>query len=163
MQVSTMAPPQGMPPKDFLTRALSGTRTEKGEELEANGLQGYAAIAKEAPLPFGNRGPARYAVVYFNNLAYVFLCATRIGAALPASDPLMMSSVKTFRRLKEREFQLAEPDRIRVVRATADTRIAKLAEKSPLPKYAAEQLRLLNDLYPDKEPSAGQYVKVVVQ
>ena len=126
-------------------------------------MPGYAAIAKEAPLPFGNRGPARYAVVYFNNLAYVFMGATRIGAALPASDPLIMSSVKTFRRLKEREFQLAQPDKIRVVKATPETRIANLAQKSPLPKYAAERLRLLNDLYPDKEPSAGQYLKVVVQ
>ena len=63
----------------------------------------------------------------------------------------------------EREFQLAQPNRIRVIRATADTRVAVLAEKSPIPKYAAEQIRLLNDLYPDKEPSAGQYVKVVVQ
>jgi predicted Zn-dependent protease len=163
LQVSTMAPPQGMDPKEFLTRALSGTRIEKGEAFEANGLPGYAAIAKEAPLPFGNRGPARYAVVYFNNLAYVFMGATRIGAALPASDPLIMSSVKTFRRLKEREFELAQPDKIRVVKATPETRIATLAQKSPLPKYAAERLRLLNDLYPDKEPSAGQYLKVVVQ
>ena len=161
LQVSTMAPPQGMPPKEFLTRALSGVRTDKDEPIEANGLQGYTAVAKEVALPFGNRGPARYAVIYFNNLAYVFMGATRIGAALPASDPLMMSSVKTFRRLKEREFELAEPDRIRLIKATAETRIAALAAKSPLPKYASERLRLLNDLYPDKEPKAGQVVKIV--
>jgi predicted Zn-dependent protease len=163
LQVSTMAPPQGMSPKDFLTRALSGTRIDKTEAFESNGLQGYAAIAKEAPLPFGNKGPARYAVVYFNNLAYVFLGATRIGAALPESDPVIMSSVKTFRRLKDREFKLAEPDRIQVIKATADTRIETLAAKSPLPKYAAEKLRLLNDLYPDKEPTPGQLIKVVVE
>ena len=161
LQVTTMAPPQGVEPKEFLTRALSGARIERAEPIDANGLEGYAAIVKEAPLPFGNRGPARYAVIYFNNLAYVFLGATRLGTALPATDPLMMSSIKTFRRLKEREFELAEPDLIRVIKAGAQTRIADLAAKSPIPKHAAEQLRLLNDLYPDKEPAAGQWVKVV--
>jgi predicted Zn-dependent protease len=65
LQVSTMAPPQGMEPKEFLTRALSGVRTDKGEPIEANGLQGYTAIANEVALPFGNRGPARYAVDLF--------------------------------------------------------------------------------------------------
>ena len=161
LQVSTMAPPQGMDPKDFLTRSLSGTRIEKSEPIEANGLHGYSAVVKEAPLPFGNNGPARYSVVYFNNLAYVFLGATRLASALPEKDPVMLSSVKTFRRIKDNEFNLAEPDRIRVIRATSDTRIEDLAAKSPLPKHAAEQLRILNDLYPDKEPVAGQLLKVV--
>jgi predicted Zn-dependent protease len=124
-------------------------------------LHGYSALVKEAPLPFGNRGPARYTVIYCNNLAYVFVGSTRLAAALPASDPLMLSSVKTFRRLKDREFQDAEPDRIRIVRATAQTRIEDLAAKSPLPKHAAEQLRILNDLYPDKQPVAGQLLKIV--
>ena len=46
-----------------------------------------------------------------NNMAYVFarLDAAR-PAALPAADPLFMSSIKTFRRLKDNEFALAEPD-----------------------------------------------------
>ena len=161
LQITTMAPPQGVDPQQFLTRSLSGTRIERSEPIESNGLKGYSALVKEAPLPFGNRGPARYTVIYFNNLAYVFLGATRLGTALPATDPLMMSSVKTFRRLKDREFELAEPDRIRLIKATAQTRIAELAAKSPLPKHAAEQLRLLNDLYPDKEPVPGQVLKVI--
>jgi predicted Zn-dependent protease len=161
LQITTMAPPQGVDPQQFLTRALSGTRIERSEPIDSNGLKGYSALVKEAPLPFGNRGPARYTVIYFNNLAYVFLGATRLGTALPATDPLMMSSVKTFRRLKDREFELAEPDRIRLIKATAQTNIADLAAKSPLPKHAAEQLRLLNDLYPNKEPAPGQLLKVI--
>jgi predicted Zn-dependent protease len=31
----------------------------------------------------------------------------------------------------------------------------------PIEKYPAERLRLLNDLYPDKEPVAGQWLKTV--
>jgi predicted Zn-dependent protease len=72
-----------------------------------------------------------------------------------------MSSIKTFRRLRDNEFMLAEPNRIRIVQATPQTRIADLAARSRIEKYPAERLRLLNDLYPDKEPVAGQRLKVV--
>ena len=37
----------------------------------------------------------------------------------------------------------------------------QLAKSSPITKYPTERLRLLNDLYPDKEPVAGQKLKVV--
>jgi predicted Zn-dependent protease len=43
----------------------------------------------------------------------------------------------------------------------AAMRIATLAARSPIEKYPAERLRLLNDLYPDKEPTPGQWLKVV--
>jgi predicted Zn-dependent protease len=156
-----MAPPQGVGPRELLSRSLSGVPLSAAEALEVNGLPGYTAIAREVPLPWGNRGPARYAVVYYNNLAYVFMGATRLNSALPASDPLLLSSIKTFRRLRDNEFAQAEPDRLRLVKATPQTRIAELARTSPIAQYPAERLRLLNDLYPDKEPTPGQWLKVV--
>ena len=39
--------------------------------------------------------------------------------------------------------------------------MAELARNSPLDRDAEEQLRLLNDLYPDGEPRPGQRLKVV--
>jgi predicted Zn-dependent protease len=161
LQMYTMPAPPGVTPEQFLTRNLSGTRLEKGEPYEANGLQGYTAIAQNVASPWGTKGPSRFAVVYFNNLAFVFTGATRTGSALSASDPLMLSSIKTFRRLKEQEFQSADPDRIRVVKATPKTTIEDLARISPIKKYPAEKLRLLNDLYPDKEPKSGDLIKIV--
>ena len=161
LSLYAMAPPQGMAPREFLARSLQGVPLSAAEPLEANGLSGYTAIAREVPLPWGNRGPARYAVLYYNNLAYVFMGATRLNSALSASDPLMLSSIKTFRRLKKNESAQAAPNGLRLMKATADTRIADLARKSPLPKNPAERLRLLNDLYPDKEPVPGQWLKIV--
>jgi predicted Zn-dependent protease len=87
--------------------------------------------------------------------------ATRLTSALPSSDPVFLSSVKTFRRLRDNEFQLAEPSRIVLIKAMPQTSIESLASKSPIEKYPAERLRLLNDLYPDKEPVPGQSLKVV--
>ena len=161
LEVYAMAVPPNVGPRDFLVRNLNGTPLSSAENLQSNGLQGYTAIAREVPLPWGNRGPARFAVVYLNNMAYVFRGATRVGSALAASDPLFMSSIKTFRRLKDSEFALAEPTRIELLKATPRTRIEPLAGASPIRPYPAEQLRLLNDLYPNKEPVAGQTLKVV--
>jgi predicted Zn-dependent protease len=124
-------------------------------------LPGYTAVARSVPLPWGNRGPARFAVVYYNNLAYVFVGASRLGTAFPASDPLIMSSVSTFRRLRHNEYDLGEPDRIRLITADGTTRMADLARKSPIQKYPLERLRLINDLYPDGEPVPGQLLKIV--
>jgi predicted Zn-dependent protease len=161
LQLYVMPYPPGVTPEQFLSRNLQGTRTERGEPLEVNGLPGYTAIAQNVSLPWGNKGPARYAVIYMNNQAFVFFGSSRITSALASHDALLLGSIKTFRRLRQRELQIADPDRIRVVRAKPQTTIEGLAKASPIEKYAAQQLRLLNDLYPDKEPTAGQAIKIV--
>jgi predicted Zn-dependent protease len=161
LQLTAVPPPPDVKPRELLARSLPGVPLSGGEPLEVNGLGGYTAIARDVALPWGNRGPARYAVIYYNGLAYVFTGATRLSSALGASDPLFMSSIKTFRRLRDNELKLAEPNRIRLIKATPQTRIAALASASPIEKYPTERLRLLNDLYPDKEPTPGQWLKVV--
>jgi predicted Zn-dependent protease len=161
LELYAMPAPPNLGPREFLVKNLGGTTLASAEGLQSNGLQGYTAIAREVTLPWGNRGPARFAVVYMNNMAYVFRGGTRNGSAFAAEDPLFMSSIRTFRRLKDNEFALAEPTRIELVKATPQTRIEALAQSSPIRPYPAEQLRLLNDLYPDKEPAAGQTLKVV--
>jgi len=161
LQVTAAPPPPGMQPREFLSRTLAGVPLTGAVPLESNGLQGYTAVAREVGLPWGNRGPARVAVLYFNGLAYVFTGGTRLASAFSGTDPLFLSSIKTFRRLRDNEFRLAEPNRLRLVKAVPGTRIETLAARSPLEKSPAERLRLLNDLYPDKEPQPGQWVKVV--
>ena len=91
----------------------------------------------------------------------MFTGGTRLASAFSGTDPLFLSSIKTFRRLRDNEFRLAEPNRLRLVKATPGTRIEALAARSPLEKSPVERLRLLNDLYPDKEPQPGQWIKVV--
>ena len=161
LQLTAIPPPPGMQPRELLARSLSGVPLTAGEAIEVNGLQGYTAIARDVALPWGSRGPVRGAVVYFNGLAYVFTGGTRLNAAFAGTDPLFLSSIKTLRRLRDNEFGLAEPNRIKLLKASAGTRIATLARESPIEKYPAERLRLLNDLYPDKEPTTGQWLKVV--
>lgn len=160
LQMQTQAPPPNTGPREFLSRLLARASAGQSEPIEVNGLQGYTAVVRAASTPFGLM-PARYVVIYHNNLAYIFAGASKASSGTPKADPLFMSSVKTFRRLKQNEFALAEPYKIKTIRATDTTRIAELAKSSPLPEYAEQQLRLLNDLYPNKEPRPGQLVKVV--
>lgn len=160
LQMQTQAPPPNTGPREFLSRMLARQSAGQAEPIEVNGLQGYTTIVRAAPTELGIV-PVRYAVIYYNNLAYVFAGASKGSTGTPAADPLFMSTIKTFRRIKQTEFPLAEPYKIKVIRATETTRIADLAKNSPLQKYAAEQLRLLNDLYPDKEPKPGQLIKIV--
>ncbi len=162
VQMQTQAPPPNVGPQQMLSRLLAGQNAGPGEPIEVNGLQGYTAVVRSARTEFGVV-PARYAVIYYNNLAYVFAGASKGSGNVPAADPLFMSTIKTFRRLKNNEFALAEPYKVKVIRADANTRIADLAKASPLKEYPAEMLRLMNNLYPDKEPQAGQLLKIVVQ
>ena len=160
LQMQMQAPPPNTGPREFLSRLLARASAGSAEPLEVNGLQGYTTVVRTAQTDFGVV-PARYAVIYYNNLAYIFAGASKGSTRAPAADPLFMSTIKTFRRLRQNEFARAEPYKIKVVRAGEHTRIADLAKSSPLPKYPAEQLRLLNDLYPDKEPKPGQLIKIV--
>jgi predicted Zn-dependent protease len=160
VQMQTQAPPPNVGPQQMLSRLLAGQNAGPGEAIEVNGLQGYTAVVRSARTEFGVV-PARYAVIYYNNLAYVFAGASKGSGNAPSADALFMSTIKTFRRLKNNEFPLAEPYKVKVIRADANTRIADLAKASPLKEYPAEMLRLMNNLYPDKEPQAGQLLKIV--
>lgn len=160
LQMQTQAPPPNTSPKEFLSRLLARANAGQGEAIEVNGLQGYTVVVRSVNTDLGVV-PMRYAVVFHNNLAYVFGGASKASSGVPSADALFMSTIKTFRRLKGNEQLLAEPHKIKTITADANTRIADLARTSPIKEYAAEQLRLMNDLYPNKEPKAGQLLKIV--
>jgi predicted Zn-dependent protease len=161
LQMQTIPPPPNTAPREFLSRLLANTGSAgQAQAVEVNGLQGHTAVVRAAKTPFGV-GPARYTVIYYNNLAYVFAGASKASSGVPSADPLFNSTINTFRRLRQNEFALAEPYKIRIVKATENTRIADLAKNSPIKEYPVETLRLLNDLYPDKEPKPGQLIKII--
>lgn len=161
MIVSAQEAPQGMTPQQFVERLTRGLATSRGEPLEVNGLPAYTTLVTSTSLPWGKQGPARIAVVYHSGMAYTFKAATKYEGALKGQDPFFLSSIRTFRTLRDAEWDLAEPDELQVLTVPAGTRIEDLAKSSPIQKFPAEQLRLYNDLYPDKEPVAGQKIKVV--
>jgi len=103
----------------------------------------------------------RYGVVYMGDKAYVLA-----GAAERTTDPYeydreFLDAIRSLRPLTKGEQQAAAPAVVRVLQAEPSTSVEQLANESRLPKYAEQQIRLINGLFPDGEPAAGDYVKTL--
>lgn len=162
IQLITDKVPDKLTPKEFLDKELRGRALHQGAPFDANGMKGYTVVTKSGSPLDGGAGPVRYIALYRDKQVYVFACASRSSQnELPSADRIFLSSAGTLRALKPSEFPLAEPYVIRTITADANTRMVNLAKDSPLTKHAEAQLRLINDLYPKKEPNAGDLVKII--
>ncbi len=122
-----------------------------------SGLDGYAGVV-ELKTPYGHK-EARAATVFEGKRAYVLIGAHKDRNKLPGDE--FFETVKSIRKLKQAERELAKGQRIRIVTAKPGDTFEQLAEQSSLPNYAEAQLRLLNGMYPEGEPEAGQLIKIV--
>ena len=162
MQVTVQAMPPNQGPREFLMTQLKGANVYRSEPFTSNGMQGFATItANGSPLD-GGVGPVRWAVLYRGGSAYLFAGASRASSnGVPEADGLFQSVVQTLRGLKPAEAPLAEPFRLRAKMAEPGVRLADYASSMPEPKYAKEQLQLINGLYPNGEPRPGSLFKTV--
>ena len=138
------------------------TQGPRGEPITANGMEGYTVRTNSgSPLDRG-AGPVRWIVLYRGKSAYIFAGASRASrGGIPESDGLFVSVAQTLRGLKPAEFPLAEPYRIRIRTATADTRLEDHAENVPVERFQKEELLLINGLYPNRTLRPGDRYKVV--
>ena len=116
---------------------------------------GYTGITK-GKHPFGE-GAFRVTSVPHNG--GVFVVAGFAKADRP--DQLFVDTAASIRKLKRSEIKLASSQKIKLVRARSGDTFAQLARQVDLGDYAEEQLRLLNGMYPDGEPSVGQLIKII--
>jgi predicted Zn-dependent protease len=162
MQVSVAARPDGKTPRDFLMEKLKGNTLAGGASVNINGMEGYSLLTTNgSPLDQG-AGPVRWIALYRGQSVYLFAGASRSARdGKPEADGLIRSTAETLRDLRAAEFPLAEPYRIKIVRATEKTRLEEYAAAIPAQKYNVEELELINALYPDKKPPVGEYIKIV--
>ena len=162
MQVTVATPPPGQGPREFLLSQLRGASLSGGEAFTSNGMEGYSVrTSTGSPLDRG-AGPVRWTVIYRGTQAFLVAGASRSSrGSTPEADGLFMSVAQTLRGLKPSEYPLAEPFRLRIREATADTRLEDYAQDVPVDKFQKEELLLLNALYPDKKLKTGQLYKVV--
>jgi predicted Zn-dependent protease len=162
LEIRTQAPPADLTdPREFAQRGLSNKRLSRAESLDINGLKAWTAIVRGDPSPYGQATSVRYVIVYYGNLMWIFKGASRSGVETPTGDAFFLSTANTFRRMRANEFPLAEPNRLHVMRATDGTTIEALAKDSPIKQYPLQQLRLINNLYPEGEPKPGDLIKTV--
>lgn len=146
-------------PKEFLMERVKVKNMRDDEALEINGMPAHTAIGKGAT-PYGSRD-IRYTVIYRGEKAYLFQATTKDKNTHARFDPDFIRVATSFRQLSDTDKVKAEPQRIRLHRVAAGESIESLTEDSPIPVYAAQQIRLLNNLYPDKQPESGQLIKLV--
>jgi predicted Zn-dependent protease len=162
MQMTADRRPEKLSPREYLQKNLGSRALTGGEELNFGGMEGYAMIAKSGSPLDGGRGPVRYIAVYKDKLVYIFAASSRSSQdSIPQHDHIFLSTVQTLRALKPSEFPLTEPFRVHVVKAPQGATMEQLAQGSPLQKDPVQMLRLINDLYPNKNPAPGAPVKII--
>jgi predicted Zn-dependent protease len=127
-------------------------KLEEGQKLDKGAYTGTLT----GKTPFG---VTRFRVTSIPHGDRVFIVAGFAKENRPDQD--FLDTADSIRKLKSSEIELATAKRIDLVRAKAGDSFEKLAIGSGLGKYAEDQLRLLNGMYPDGEPHAGQLIKII--
>jgi predicted Zn-dependent protease len=154
IDLRSAGPAQGSP-VDALRKVLHGNQGTETTQLSINGLQ--AAITTTSLQGM----PARVALVFIGKSAFVIGGQAKTAQVMQRALPEINASINSFRAISEAERKLARPLTLHVINAPKDARFAELARNSPLGKNALSQLRLINGLYPNGEPLAGQPLKVI--
>ena len=145
-------------PKEFMQENF-GDDLRDGQEVKTASFSGYTAITK-GKTPFGTQD-TRIAAIFKGKQVYQFFAAAKDATLLRNYDKDFMATINSLRALKPSEHELAKPRRIKIITAKKGDTFASLAKKSPLTSHAEEQLRLINGLYPDGEPTPGKPIKIV--
>ena len=100
-------------------RALTGRKAVARIFIEFNTL-----VARDGS-PFDEgAGPVRYVAIYKDKSVYIFAGSSRSSSKMvPAADRIIVSVAETFRKLRPAEYPLGEPYRLKLLTATARTRM----------------------------------------
>jgi len=154
--------PDKQAPREFLLSKLQGASVFKGEPVTIDGNDGYTIVTRNGSPIDSGAGPVRWVAVYRGESVFVFAGASRSAMnGVPETDGLILGVAHTLRGLKPSEFPLAEPYRIKVVKATPQTKLSDYAADMPEDKFKKETLELINAMYPNKKPQSGQLFKIV--
>lgn len=135
-------------------RAGGQQRLAQEQRFSGSGFQGVVAI-----LP--GQSPRRVGAILRKDQLFLFIGAVRGQTRLESHDSGFVSVIRSFAGLSATDRKKAAPLHIRLVRVGKGDTYARLARNSPLGDEAQARLRLLNGHWPDGQPEAGQWLKVV--
>jgi predicted Zn-dependent protease len=146
-------------PKEFLRDHVKANQLRDEHPLSGTTLPGHAAVVRLT----GKDGArdAHVAVVFKNNRVFEFLGMTKDPATLSKAEAPFLAAASSVRPLNDKERQFARGLHIRTIKARAGDTFAALAKRSPVSDYAELNLRLINDKFPDGEPTPGTTIKIV--
>jgi predicted Zn-dependent protease len=142
-------------PAQVLRRSLGASEGARISSTTINGLR--AAIVTTT---IGGH-PTRVACVFLGKSAFLIGAQARSQAAFNQQRGETEATLRSFHAITGEERAEAKPLRLRVITARQGLTFAELARRSPLDRFAEDQLRVINGRYPSREPVAGRPLKVV--
>ena len=105
----------------------------------------------------------RVAVLYDQRkrLVYILSGAGKHDLRIIADDRNFIKTIFSFDLMDREDRKIAHKPKLQIVRAEAGVTMEDLAAESPITNYALDKLRVMNGLYPDGQPEAGQLIKIV--
>jgi predicted Zn-dependent protease len=137
-------------PKAYLRNAFPGLTS--GQSLSESIYAGESALDS----PWGKRNGRVAAIRHKGNIFIVM----GVGKSRLAESSFN-ATLKSITRLTPEQQKLARGRKLKLIQAKSGDTFASLAKQSNIDQFETSTLRLLNDLYPDGEPQAGQYIKIV--
>lgn len=141
--------------KEFIRQRLKLTDLNAGKLINVNGLEGYTGLTTIQDKP------ARIAVIYFGNRAFIFFSSVKKSEDFEQFDVDFLSTIRSFHKLQANEKHLAKALSLDVIKVKKRDNYAGWARKSPISNSPLLQLKLLNGHYPDGSLSAGMLAKRV--
>ncbi|MCG2633544.1 MAG: M48 family metalloprotease [Gammaproteobacteria bacterium] len=151
--------PENLTPLQYITNTMKLKPLAGHQSLDIKNSPG-ASIQTKIPSRSGIQ-VGRVSVRYLGETAYIFLGVPKDQNQLSTYDSEFLEAARSLRRLTPAEAKLAAPLQVHLITANSHTRISQLAEGSAITNYPEAQLRLLNQLYPDREPVPGQTLKII--
>ena len=159
IQLTVADIPHGVSAEQFVKQHMQLDRPRLGKKFSAGKLQGYTAVANGST-PFGTQR-VRYVVVYRKGSAYIIAGAAAGKNKGKAYDEATLATASSLHALSAAGKKLATGMKLDIIRITRGMTWSELAQHSPITDYPEEQLRLLNDQYPDGEPEPPGMLKIV--
>ena len=156
--VLRQAPAGRKSPAKYVTEVLMRDDVTTGEELEINGAEAYIG---EIDVSGSNVQLQMIGILYSRYNVFQFK-----GECGPKGDAekfreQFRATMEALRPLTQADLKVANSQRVEVIVAEPGQTYAKLARDTSLNDHPEETLRLLNAGYPNGEPRAGDYIKII--
>jgi len=148
---------ENIEPRIFIRDKMGVANLRISEPLNQYGLLGHTGTAVSTET--GNI--ERVAAILDPPRVYTFRSEILDSASADEIDALLLSSIRTFRKIEGGEVSTSSELKIKFVQASEYFDFGIVANSSPLTNNAEEYLRLLNGYYPRGTPEAGEWVKLV--
>ena len=146
---------EGKSAQAFLAEQFTDFRN--GEVLSISGARGYTGLAS---LDAGNGQRLASRVAVINRSPAMSFQMVGYGKNQVPNNAVTLIA-RGIRPLTAVEKELASEKKLRTISAKRGDTFAKLASRSGIDTYAEQRLRLLNNMYPNGEPTPGQLIKIV--